>query len=833
MRLNRVLLLAATISIMIFALVFTVSCSGDDGKAGRNGDICTVEPNGEAWDVYCNGDKFIGTLKNNDTGEPGAAGAAGAPGAQGADGSECHLSGLNIVCNGETKGSLESCASTIDPTNKQHITVTCGKSTIEICEGTLPWCANCSNRGYAEYGTKLFDPSKNSCSESGAIVLSKVYEGICPDKKTTYDKRKEYCGMGTGTDSTKYPKQTFCGANLGAKNKLNMVEATNSNGGDLDQVACRDSSFFWDGFVCWRNTNKGEYCRYSITNTDVSLNVNNIKLDTVAYPSTEVCDDGKKPNNGKYNREYCGFKQNENKTSLQKDACDDYFLGQVVNVGFSSVQGPNNGVAAPNRANAGTTKTILGYVDARNTRGAYTESYTFYYGSTGLRNGHYTKEVASNPITDWGSWTETYSYPAITAAKYNFGPHERGYNSTYCEVTSANKDKVPLKTVTSDNFCNYSDKSTSLNYRVAINKGTWQGQYCGFRDATNTSKVVYKDRCSQPDVAGGTVYTGPNEVGYKRGYCQAGRNGETRYTEDFCETGSGTNTTKQTINEKTWKSQYCGVNKNSVAARYSDICDDGKGPNSDSYNGGYCRFSKAGKSKYSTELCGDDSKPNDGAWGAEYCGYPDTLTTVTTLLKGACDDGDGPNSYAFGGGYCAAINPAFIKALDTLHKTEYSADFCGASASKVNENTWKSEYCGYADSTATTPIVQTGICDDGLGPNQERFGAGYCQGLELTGKTTLSAIKCDGVKFNEGAWKGEYCFTDNKIAACTGGRKANEEKMSTDPFSIRCEFLNTFLCSESNLIACDKDGCDHLNKNDNLVWDEAAYLCKERKIAPR
>jgi len=69
MRLNRVLLLAASFSFLIFAMVFTVSCSGDDGSKGDKGDpgtICTVAPITGGYNVLCDG-QIAGTLTNGNT----------------------------------------------------------------------------------------------------------------------------------------------------------------------------------------------------------------------------------------------------------------------------------------------------------------------------------------------------------------------------------------------------------------------------------------------------------------------------------------------------------------------------------------------------------------------------------------------------------------------------------------------------------------------------------------------------------------------------------------------------------------------------------------------
>jgi len=69
MRLNRVLLLAAGISCMIFAMVFTISCSGDKGArgpAGINGKDCSAVPMpnpAQGYVLSCGGE-VVGNIYN-------------------------------------------------------------------------------------------------------------------------------------------------------------------------------------------------------------------------------------------------------------------------------------------------------------------------------------------------------------------------------------------------------------------------------------------------------------------------------------------------------------------------------------------------------------------------------------------------------------------------------------------------------------------------------------------------------------------------------------------------------------------------------------------------
>ncbi|MCL2102196.1 MAG: hypothetical protein FWH22_10855, partial [Fibromonadales bacterium] len=56
---------------LLLAVAFTFSCSGDDGKNGKDGTSCTVEPKTNAadgFDVICDGEK-IGELTNGGKGD--------------------------------------------------------------------------------------------------------------------------------------------------------------------------------------------------------------------------------------------------------------------------------------------------------------------------------------------------------------------------------------------------------------------------------------------------------------------------------------------------------------------------------------------------------------------------------------------------------------------------------------------------------------------------------------------------------------------------------------------------------------------------------------------
>jgi len=81
--------LAASFICLVFAMVFTISCSGDDGKAGPAGTSCTAVPltnPTDGYNIVCGGE-VVGPLLNGtaaskgDKGDPGEKGDKGDPGA--------------------------------------------------------------------------------------------------------------------------------------------------------------------------------------------------------------------------------------------------------------------------------------------------------------------------------------------------------------------------------------------------------------------------------------------------------------------------------------------------------------------------------------------------------------------------------------------------------------------------------------------------------------------------------------------------------------------------------------------------------------------------------
>jgi len=708
MRLNRVLLLAATINIMIFALVFTISCSGDDGKNGKNGDNCIVEPDGNGWNVLC-GDELVGRLQGPGDSQ-GAPGAPGSSGADGRDGSYCWLDGYDVRCGtgigaGEVKGTLSACDIKSVNGNDYETQIVCSAANkVSLCDNIV------------------FDPTKNFCKDDGHLDLIENNTGTCQDG-TKYSKNSQYCGLKDAQAKKESPLPLCFGPANATKLRPNKpINAILDNA-----VSCAAAGGEYEGTTCYVSEWKDEYCQF------VSP-----KLARIAGKDAEDGVDGycggKRYNEGKWEAKYCGYLQ-------------------------------------------------------------------------AAKSG-YIKEAQTGLCDDFRS---------LVDPEFGLGPNSVAYGRGYCEVLIENK--ATNKTVYSEKLCDNLDKP---------NNGKWNGEYCGKTSATNENTKLYKGICDDGK--------GPHEFDYNGGYCtvtQANKvKGTTEYTTDWCRPGSGSGSSSTSasakINEGSWKGEYCGYrNKNAEENTYKwdGLCDDGNASKKDQWNeDAYCQADRTGLTTLVTEVCeGDSARVNENEWKGEYCGFATATATEKTRLTGACSEGDGPNADVFGGGYCSANRKGELT---------YTTNFCGESG-KVNEGEWKGEYCGFANATSSTADkVYDGICDDDNGPNESSFNAGYCQWKDETSTgTTLTNTLCGESKINEGSWKGEYCYSDDEVAVCTGGRVPVTDKKSTDPYTVRCKFTSRFVCADDNLGACDKDGCDDLGAG--FVWDEAAFECRAAAPAPR
>jgi len=161
-----------------------------------------------------------------------------------------------------------------------------------------------------------------------------------------------------------------------------------------------------------------------------------------------------------------------------------------------------------------------------------------------------------------------------------------------------------------------------------------------------------------------------------------------------------------------------------------------------------------------------EASPNDVAWGS---------STVKAISGGVSFVDTAVTETGF---YCSYSHPKSKGRLDTLTQCGDYKTFV-----KINEGSFKNEYCGFASQGAyfksvvsktapscpmydinpsidpNTGVITGGQISDTLykGPNQDAFGAGYCAS-NRQGKLFYSEFYCkDGKGINVGKWLGQYC----------------------------------------------------------------------------
>jgi len=729
MRLNRVLLLAAVINLMIFAMVFTVSCSdGSDGKDGKNGKYdCEVVFNDEndEYVVSCNGDE-LGTFVGSAEGLKGDPGPDGEPGENGPMcwlGTKDAKGSYPILCGpwggtGTVQGSLDACTNN-ETVNTHEVNIQCGSTAISLCDG------------------KAYNPSEKFCDLNGGDPKDLHYKighylAYC-DKKPYYTD-KQYCGFASEADYKAKPK------------KLSVLNICGD--GILDNGTGVASSTTYH----YPNDYNFNYVTVA-SGTEIDWSVDGTNVDA----------EGK----GRWANEYCQYsypKDIKGKVAVA-EVCGDPVKAVKVTINKDSFKGEYCGWSSASAVFPSVLK------------------------------GSCPTPTKPEDPNDAG-W------------KVYRGPHEAYYNSGYCAYTRDNK------VVFDANICEVSKHP---------NSSKWNGEYCGATKTSDGANIkVYTGVCDDGK--------GPNTDGWNESYCEYNRlTFKTETSSNFCESSQTTDNNNHTYststgkpNEGSWKGEYCGCANKACEKQkmYSGLCDDGDGPNMGEFGKGYCRANSNDSTVLESNYCGKSGKINAGAWKGEYCGYADAESTENdTVYEGGCDDGFGPNSDGFASGYCKAGRDG---------KTEKTTVLCGEDG-KPNDGAWKGEYCGFASESSTTnDKVWTGACDDGYGPNRDGFGAGYCaMDSETDSLTVFTNTYCDdGSKRNEGKWKGEYCFADGKVAACTGGLVALTGKLSTDPVSVRCVFADNPGCSAERPDLCDQEECLAL-KTDEIEY-EFDGVCKEK-----
>jgi len=217
-------------------MVFTISCSGDDGKDGKDGKSCTftttANPDG-SLNVLCDGVPS-GVLPAGPIGPQGPAGPAGPAGAPPAG--YCVLNPtpnpdtgkFGIICggqeigDGEIEGSLDGCKIDKQGTNIKddgtvsgfRVVLVCGTVEVSLCSGRPfdPTTQHCQPRfvqGSASNGSALYPATSYGY---GVVELSTCNPPGWAGADITYDARFDFCDDSNASN----PKVTpLCGGKYG------------------------------------------------------------------------------------------------------------------------------------------------------------------------------------------------------------------------------------------------------------------------------------------------------------------------------------------------------------------------------------------------------------------------------------------------------------------------------------------------------------------------------------------------------------------------------------------------------------------------------------------
>jgi len=660
MRLNRVLLLAAVINLMIFAMIFTISCSGDDGKAGSAGADCIVDTRDDgAYIVTCGGVE-AGIIE----GGQGAQGPNGKPGAAGKDGDNCWLGekvegAYQVICgpnqnSGQVKGNLSSCD--VRAVSQYEFSIKCSGKSINLC------------------GSKAFEATKQYCDATSGEPKDVTLQE-CLGVREKYNPYTHYCGFASEDDAdvNKHSVLLLCGKSTEPQPNVDdwNDEYCRFIGPKPEDARADDETCGAEKAKLNERGWQSQYCGYASLSATVKtvltgackvLNSDPLeykgpneeafgraycaatKTGTELYYEDALCGTDGKPNEGKWKKEYCGF---ANKNNLIKkvynDACD---------VPGGTESEPLWGAHA---------ETFNGGYCKSNRYGVTTYTDEIWCGSYEGETAEAEKNGPDNRLNE-GTWKGEYCGVDAAGADIKYagacdvdeddgthvGPNSQGVGEGYCMF-----DRSIGKTFYSDTFCeeDSEDKKT-------MNEGSWKGQYCGYKDKDAKDQTLLTGAC---DILDDGVPVGPHSEGYREGYCVLA-------------------SLVPYIGETTIPTLSLVAGKYTVYATVEDECSDGKIPNLEK-------------------------------WNYDYCGYKDAKTqendSTNVITKGSGENAEAcallkPKSYSYDS-YCT---------VDQFGNMTVTNEGCGATK-KLNENKWQGQYCFQKD----TETAAVGKCNGGQVPD--------------------------------------------------------------------------------------------------------------------
>jgi hypothetical protein len=813
MRLNRVLLLAATINILIFALAFTISCSGgEDGPRGRDADHCIIDDN---WDIVCTSaatgkSDLVGRLDGGD-------GPTGEPGEVGDQGDGCKLgdkveNSYQVLCgpkgSEEVKGILDGCQ--ISVKGEVEVDITCGATEVGICSG-LPFN---TDTYYCEIDAngkgKIEEVDETDFEECGGVQINT---------------KKQYCGFSEKSAEKDTPYK-ICGTSA----KPNEDAWNREYCRYVSEKVAVASNDYCNNLPINKDSWQTQYCGYANKDASTKTLQKNIcdnpgtavyrygssgaggavLINTPVYGPNEIafgqgycevrwpdrftgkttyserkCGLTGKVNENKWQKQYCGYGKESDSipTTIFNDICDD------------GTRPSAKGLQVFEIASSSNDPVYIAYGNVYNA--------THYYTHDGaIRVNAFVSGTDTTTLASSGEYSSTFRVPGFNYEQGGSGVNFRKY---YCGYLNAKgTTKVPgITGTTTLPACPVITKSGS-NWKITYkqpNKDKYNGDYCGMKPGTATTGTYGTANNTDPTASN------YNPIGDEFG----GFGGTGTLDKD---TPNFLKNAKKFLISSTVDTLYTGAKVESGGK-----CDDGRAafmyryasqgtgnPNSGLVAGqtwnGYCKYDATsrgtvlttGNATSSNDFCGYVAK-SDGS-GTEvsgkpipkgsYCGYKSAADfnanpKKKSVISGACPGDDlarGPHYDGYNMGFCgyetasSTTTKYFVKCNEktTYNEKSYNYDYCGYEEQAAAAN---SQYPSYtAGSTPAyvggTKVYTKGLCSDFRGKydyitassgNDATEGKweGYCQASNENGSTTLvPSYGAPGSKAQAGI---HYCAT--------------------------------------------------------------------------
>jgi len=793
MRLNRVLLLAATINILIFALAFTISCSGgEDGPRGRDADHCIVDDN---WDILCTssvtGKTDLAGHLNGGEGDPGA------PGDQGDRGDGCKLgekvegtASYQILCgpagSEEVKGILDGCV--LSFRGEAEVSITCGATSLGLCKG------------------EAYDPETYYCDpKDGRLELDPDNDfGECGENLVKYNKKSHYCGWAEDDEKNGITEEShvykICGSDADADQPNKDAWNKDYCRYVSEKEAMSSNEYCADGNPINKDSWKEQYCGYADKNavskkvltgicdrhgtaiirfassggTDENLAGFAIKnyvrgpneiafgqgycevrfedrAKNITTYSERICGQNGRPNEKKWLNQYCGYAKFDDKipTKVMNDMCSD---------------GTRPGARGDFVATASYDATGNMYIDAISI--ASNRAYMF----TDQRaiNSNYLVASEGKVSVSSAGWLDIDKGDLFIP----------GFNGPNPNALAAN--------VQNKNFLTGGRYAGAITVKESGNK-----YFCGWLNAKGTTQL--------PGVVGSTLMEA----------CPV-------YTVD---SKNNVKITYKPYNVGSWKRDYCGVKPGTI-----------EGGNINAFGG----FGGVGTpTKDVPNFLKNSYKFKDNSGNIITANLKseavDTLYTGTNK-QAACDDKKGPFMYGFASqglndgmktnqtwnGYCRYTASGTVLTTASIASNDFCGgviiprgSYCGLAAATADgflpgngvqttgNDAGKANGTKYVKGNIIPKIYSSGVCGDGVtGPfstlTSDNKAANFCGYTSASAKITTAIPKCSGKTFNEKSWNYEYCGFEK---VTTGANPFNGAKV----FKGACTFEGTALEYDFNV----------------------------------